>query len=31
MEQQKIILPTPIPQTPISTISTTATPSSLQK
>ncbi len=31
MEQQKIVLPTPIPQTPISTVSTTATPSSLQK
>jgi hypothetical protein len=31
MEDQKIILPTPIPQTPISTVSATSTPSSLQK
>lgn len=31
MEQQKIVLPTPIPQTPVSTVSTTSTPSSPQK
>lgn len=31
MEQQKIVLPTPIPQTPISTISSPSTSSSPQK